>query len=256
MIDTHTHLYLPEFDEDRDQIIENAINAGVERLVMPNVDVDTIEPMLKLQSSYPEQIAVAIGLHPTSVDKNYLNNLQSIKQLLTKGEYCAIGEVGIDLYWDATFREEQKRAFSEQLHWAWEYNLPVIIHCREGLDDVLEVLENHSEELTTMIFHSFTGSTDDVTGIRKITDAYFGINGVVTFKNAQPLRDSLKEIGIERILLETDSPYLAPSPHRGKRNDSGKLSYIRDKVAEVLQLSAKEVDIITTENAKRVFKLK
>lgn len=255
MIDTHTHLYLPEFDDDARgaHAVERAISSGVSRLIFPNVDLTSVAPMLELAARFPATVSCAMGLHPTEVNDGWRDTLAQIYGFLADGTgYVAIGEVGIDLYWDKTFRDAQMQVFDMQVARADELNLPVIIHCREGLDEALEVMSGHKG--VPAVFHSFGGTNDDVAKIRRVGDYYFGINGIVTFKNSR-LREVLPEIGTGRILLETDSPYLAPVPKRGSRNESSYLPYIAAHIAQTLGITADEIDRITTTNAKTLFKL-
>ncbi len=254
MIDTHTHLYLPEFENDGGhQAVQRAIDIGVEKMIFPNVDLSTITPMEHIAGLFPENIHCAMGLHPTEIDTNWKQNLQIIfDRFNSESRYVAVGEVGIDLYWDTTYRKQQLEAFEMQVAKAVELDLPVIIHCREGLSETLSVMRNFKD--ARAVYHSFGGSIDDVHTIRNVGDYYFGINGIVTFKNSQ-LRDVLPEIGIDRILLETDSPYLAPVPKRGKRNESAFLPYICAHVAQSLNLISAQVDKATTDNAKTLFRL-
>lgn len=253
IVDTHTHLYLPEF-ESPSAAVERAIGAGVGHMVFPNVDLSTIEPMLALHKLYPDNTSVAMGLHPTEVGDDWESVLARIEsEFDSTCEFVAVGEIGIDLYWDKTYRLQQREVFRRQVNLAADRGLPVIIHCREGLDDVLDVLSS-VERLPTGVFHSFGGSVADVERIRSIGDFYFGINGIVTFKNSS-LRDVLPAIGIDRLLLETDSPYLAPVPHRGKRNESAFIVHTAAYVANVLCLSQQDVHDITTANASSLFNL-
>lgn len=253
IVDTHTHLYLPEF-ESPSAAVERAIDAGVRHMVFPNVDLSTIEPMLALHKLYPDNTSVAMGLHPTEVGDDWESVLARIEsEFDSTCKFVAVGEIGIDLYWDKTYRLQQREVFRRQVNWAADRGLPVIIHCREGLDDVLDVLSS-VERLPTGVFHSFGGSVADVERIRSIGDFYFGINGIVTFKNSS-LRDVLPAIGIDRLLLETDSPYLAPVPHRGKRNESAFIVHTAAYVANVLCLSQQDVYDITTANASSLFNL-
>ncbi len=253
IVDTHTHLYLPEF-ESPSAAVERAIGAGVGHMVFPNVDLSTIEPMLALHKLYPGNTSVAMGLHPTEVGDDWESVLARIEsEFDSTCKFVAVGEIGIDLYWDKTYRLQQREVFRRQVNWAADRGLPVIIHCREGLDDVLDVLSS-VERLPTGVFHSFGGSVVDVERIRSIGDFYFGINGIVTFKNSS-LRDVLPSIGIDRLLLETDSPYLAPVPHRGKRNESAFIVHTAAYVANVLCLSQQDVHDITTANASSLFNL-
>ncbi len=253
LIDTHTHLYLEEFQPDPAEVVTRAIKAGVERLIFPNVDLTTIEPMKQLCAQFPENCFMAMGLHPTEVKDSWQDDLLRIEiELNSETGYVAIGEIGIDLYWDKNYSKEQKTVLDTQLQWAFERQLPVILHCREGLDEILDVMDSRSGRLPMCIFHSFGGTADDVDKIRERGDFYFGINGIVTFKNSK-LRDVLPVIGIERILLETDSPYLAPVPHRGKRNESAYIKHTAAYIANVLGLTIDVVEQITTANAFDVF---
>lgn len=255
MIDTHTHIYLEEFDGDHDEVVARALENGISHMILPNVDLSTIEPMHTLHDKYPQCTSMAMGLHPTEVNSDYHKELEIVKQWLDARKYVAVGEIGIDLYWDKTYREEQKKVFDTQLHWAYDKNIPVIIHCRDGLDTIIEVFEEYSGELPGGVFHSFTGSVEDLQRIRKYGDFYFGINGIVTFKKSQ-IPIILPEIGLNRILLETDSPYLAPVPNRGKRNESANVLHICKCVASCLHVDENEVSIRTDENAIRLFKLR
>ncbi len=254
MIDTHTHLYLrDEFGDDAESAVVRALDHDVEHLVFPNVDLSTMRPMLELHSKFKHATSVAIGLHPTEINTEWRLTLDKIIDLANDIDFVAIGEVGIDLYWDKTYREQQILALDYQLHLAEELSLPVIIHCREGLNEVLMVFENYNGVLPRCVFHSFTGNKDDVKRIKSIGDFYFGINGVVTFKNAIDLRNALSDIGLDRILLETDSPYLAPVPYRGKRNESAYLPSIAAKISETLCVSVDEVKQLTTLSARDFF---
>ncbi len=253
LTDTHTHLYLPEFETDGcNSAVDRAIAAGVDRLIFPNVDLTTIEPMMTLASAYPDNIAMAMGLHPTEISENWQADLQEIISFLDKfpNKFAAIGEIGIDLYWDKSFREQQLEALAIQFNEANKRSLPVIIHCRDGLDEVLSVMNNAA--VPNGVFHSFGGTVNDVERIRRHGDFYFGINGIVTFKNSK-LKDVLYAIGIERILLETDSPYLAPVPHRGKRNESAFITHVAAYIAQILGMSFEDVAAMTNENAKKLF---
>ena len=252
MIDTHTHLYLHEFDEDRDIVVKHALDSGVHHLILPNVDLDTIAPMHLLHDKYPYCISMAMGLHPTEVNADWRETLKEVESWFATRHYVAVGEIGIDLYWDKTYHKEQKIVLDTQLHWAEEMNLPVILHCREGLDTILEVFDKYKGVLPKGVFHSFCGVPDDVKRIRQRGDFYFGINGIVTFKKSQ-IPDVLPEIGVDRILLETDSPYLAPVPNRGKRNESANIPHICRCIASHLGLNEEEVSQITDENAKVLF---
>lgn len=251
LFDTHTHLYLPEFDVDRDDVMTRAAEAGVGHMLFPNVDCTTVNPMRSLHQRYPACTHMAMGLHPTEIVESWQNDISRISDEFSAGDFVAIGEIGIDLYWDKTYVNEQMQAFEIQVGWAVDAGLPVIIHCREGLDQVLEVLSGFKGRVGG-VFHSFGGSVDDVERIRKYGDFYFGINGIVTFKNSQ-LRSVLPAIGTERILLETDAPYLAPVPYRGKRNESAYMVETARTIANSLSLDLDMIAEITTQNAKNLF---
>lgn len=255
MIDTHTHIYMPEsFPEECADAVDRAVAAGVQTMILPAVDRESASEVAALHASCPARTRTAMGLHPTEVGEDWQKELEDIIEILTPTSPVAIGEVGIDLYWDASNLQLQKDAFIAQLQLAKTLDLPVIIHCRDGLDVCLECLMQ-VDSLPKLVFHSFTGSPDDVRRIRQICDPYFGINGVVTFKNSGSLPDAVKEIGLDRLLLETDSPYLAPVPKRGRRNESAYLTFINSKIAEILNLSTDEIDRATTRNAKDLFKI-
>lgn len=255
MIDTHTHLYLSEFDDDP-ACVSRALDAGISDLVLPNIDLSTVDRLERFCDTHVGVSHAAYGLHPTSVNDGWRDALAGVRKALEASHHnVAVGEVGMDLYWDKTFAAEQMACFREQIAWARDLSLPVIIHCREALDETLAVLRGFGGHLPQLIFHSFTGSSDDVSRIREVADAWFGINGVVTFKNARPLRDALPGIGIERMLLETDSPYLAPAPHRGKRNESAWVADVCAKIADTLGLEFADVDRLTSANARYVFSL-
>lgn len=253
MTDTHTHLYMSDaYPDGGISAVNAAIEAGVDRLVFPCVTLDSLPSMQNLKNLFPDNIRLALGLHPTEVGDDRLTVLSRMEKMLP-GNFSAIGEVGVDLYHDSSRRSEQIDAFGVQLQWASEYNLPVIIHCREALAETLQVIDAHSGKLPKLIFHSFTGSPQDVEQIRQVCDPWFGINGVVTFKNAPTLRESLPEIGIEKILLETDAPWLSPVPYRGRRNESAHIPYICKKVAEVLDITPENVEKITDRSAEALF---
>ncbi len=253
LFDTHTHMYLEEFDSDRRESMDRAIAGSVTWMMLPNVDLSTIGRMKELHTSYPCNTVMAMGLHPTEIDNNWRTALTTIRDELYSGVgYRAVGEIGMDLYWDKTYASEQADALDAQLDWACDTGLPAIIHCREALNEILDLLDSRQGRIPQLIFHSFGGNTGDVEAIRKRTDAYFGINGIVTFKNSR-LREVLPEIGIDRLLLETDSPYLAPVPYRGHRNESSYIIRTAETVASAMNLPLKDVADSTTANAKRLF---
>lgn len=253
--DTHTHLYLDDFSPENEEVVRRAIACGVEKLIFPNVDLSTIEPMKLLHKSFPQNTFMAMGLHPTEVRETWEKDLAETEKELKENisDYVAVGEIGIDLYWDKTFIEEQKEVFRRQAQLAVDLDLPIIIHCREGLKEILDVLREMPVK-PKGVFHCFSGDIADVEAIREIGDYYFGIGGVVTFKKST-LKDVLPTIGIDRILLETDSPYLAPVPHRGGRNESAYIPDIAAFIAKELGMELSEVASRTTNNCDSLFKI-
>lgn len=251
MIDTHTHLYVEAFDDDRDSAIQNALNVGVTNFYIPAIDSEYHQRMFDLEKNYPEQVHLMMGLHPTHVKSNYKEELSLVKKQLSERSFSALGEIGIDLYWDKSYLDQQQEAFDLQISWAKEYGLPVVIHCRAAFEEVFEVLERHRGDTLYGIFHCFTGTKEHA--LRAIDfNLRLGIGGVVTFKNGK-IDQFLNEIPLQSIVLETDAPYLAPVPYRGKRNESAYLPLIRDKIAQCYQLSVQEISLITTQNALAVF---
>lgn len=250
--DTHTHLYSEAFDNDRDEMISRAIAAGVTRFFVPAIDSTYSESMYTLERKYPTHVFLMMGVHPTHIKDNYKEELDHVKQVLETRKFIAIGEIGIDLYWDKSFLKHQQKAFSKQIEWAKQYELPIVIHCREAFDQVFEVLDQHRSPKLFGVFHCFTGTLIQA---KQAIDLNFklGIGGVVTYKNGK-IDKFLHELPLESIVLETDSPYLSPKPHRGKRNESSYLPLILDKIAECYQLSSEEVAAKTTENVLQVFK--
>lgn len=255
MIDTHAHLYSDQLLPDIEGVIQRARSSGVERILLPNIDASTIETMMQLASTYPDEMVPMIGLHPTSVSQSFKEELEVMQGWLGKADFCAIGEIGIDLYWDKTFLVEQTEAFETQLQWAIDAQLPIVIHARDSFPEIICSLEKFKSSQLTGVFHSFTGGIDEVEKIEKLGDFMFGINGIVTFKNST-LSEVIPSIGLDRLLLETDAPYLAPTPYRGKRNESAYLGLIKNKIADILDLSPEEVDKRTTQNAIKKFRLK
>ena len=255
LVDTHTHLYAEEFDSDRDQMLANAMKIGVQKFFLPNIDSRSIPLMHDLVIKYPLNCFAMMGLHPCSVNETVEAELQIVKTHLFHEKYCAVGEIGMDLYWDKTFVEQQKKAFRTQIEWAIQLNLPISIHCRNAFDEIYEILREYCEPNKTNtlrgIFHCFSGNTEQA---NKIIDLgfYLGIGGVVTFKNSG-LDNVVAAIDLEKIVLETDSPYLAPAPHRGKRNETGYLVLVAQKIAEIKSCSIDKVAEITSHNAKLVF---
>ena len=254
LIDSHCHLYLEEFSSDIDDVILRATKAGVEKFFLPNIDSSTITQMNELASRYPGKFLPMMGLHPTSVKENYLKELERVEEEFSKGTYVAVGEIGIDLYWDKTFLKEQIVAFEKQIEWAKRMKLPVVIHSRESFDEIFEVIDRQNDRDLTGIFHCFTGSLEQANKIMAYGGFKMGIGGVVTFKNGG-LDKFLSQVPLEHIVLETDSPYLAPVPYRGKRNESTYLVEIVGKVAEIYDLTAEEVADRTTRNSLEIFKM-
>lgn len=255
LIDTHTHLYLPEFADDVNgdgtpDAVGRAVGAGVTHMIFPNVDLTTIQPMKRLAAAHPAHVSMAMGLHPTEVGDDWQEALHKIHDELLWGIYTAVGEVGIDLYWDASRRTQQMKAFDAQLSLAEERGLPVIIHCRNALDETLEVLQSHPA--VSAVMHSFGGTAGDAERILQTGSYYFGINGILTFKKST-LPDAVKAIPTERMLLETDAPYLAPVPMRGRRNESAYLTHTASCLAEILGIDMQEVADLTSDNARRLF---
>ena len=254
MFDTHTHLYAEEFDEDRKEMIQRALDKGISKFFLPAIDSEFHEKMLELEANYPNQIYAMIGLHPTYVKPETLEKeLQIIREYLEKRKFCAIGEIGIDLYWDQSTLEIQIKAFEKQIDWAIEMDLPIVIHTRESFDEVFEILERKKHSKLRGIFHCFSGNLEQ--GKRAINlNFLLGIGGVVTFKNGK-IDQFLHEIPLEKIVLETDSPYLAPVPYRGKRNESSYLDLVVGKLVNIYEKDFSEISKITDENALKIFKI-
>jgi TatD DNase family protein len=252
LIDTHTHLYASEFDSDRDEMIQNAIKKDVSCLFIPSIDSSYTQKMYDLETQYPENIYLMMGLHPCYVKENYLEELHHVETELSKRKFAAIGEIGIDLYWDKTTLDIQKKAFQHQIQLAKKYKLPINIHCREAFDEIFEVLELEKSDDLFGIFHCFSGNYEQA--LQAISyNMKLGIGGVVTFKNGK-IDQFLHQIAIENIVLETDSPYLAPAPFRGKRNESSYVNLVAQKLSEIYNISIDEMARITSQNALSVFK--
>lgn len=254
MIDTHTHLYSDQFDDDRAEAIARAVENGISHFFLPAIDSQYHEKMLALEALYPKQIFAMMGLHPCDVKpETWENELNIVENYLNQREFCAVGEIGIDLYWDKSTLEIQIQAFEKQIDWAIEKNIPIVIHSRESFDEVLEVLHRKKHPKLRGIFHCFSGTLEQAQEVISL-GFLLGIGGVATFKNGK-IDQFLSQIPLEYIVLETDSPYLAPVPHRGKRNESAYLPLIAGKLVDIYGVSFEEIDGITTENAKRVFGL-
>jgi len=252
-VDTHTQLYLEQFDEDRDQVIQNAINRGLKYMLLPNIDQTSFKPMHDLCGRYPQNCFPMIGLHPTSVKEDYEDVLAKVEQMLEKGIYCAVGEIGIDLYWDKKYQAQQEDAFRNQLKLAKKFKLPVSIHTREAFDEIYKIVSEEKTDGLKGVFHCFTGTTEQAKKIMDI-DFLMGIGGVVTFKNSKH-GEVLKDIPVEFLVLETDSPFLAPVPYRGKRNESAYTVIVAEKLAEIKGVTIDKIAEITSNNAVSVFNL-
>ena len=252
-IDTHSHLFLEEFAEDLPLVMQRAKAAGVSRIYMPNIDCSTIKPLLDTVAQYPDYCFPMIGLHPTSVNSDFREELKVMKELLDQSHpFVAIGEVGMDLYWDRTFINEQFEAFETQIQWSAEYQLPLVIHSRDSFEEVYQVIKRNEHKNLKGIFHSFTGTLEEAERLLQFDGFYLGINGVVTFKKST-LPEVLKNVPLERIVLETDSPYLTPAPNRGKRNESANVKDTLLKLAAIYQCSPENIAETTTMNALKIF---
>ena len=249
--DTHTHLYSEQFNEDRQAMIQRAKDAGVSRFFIPAIDSSYTESMLALEKENPDDVFLMMGLHPTSVKENYLEELAHVKKWINKKDFYAIGEIGIDLYWDKSFLKQQQEAFRIQIKWAKEKKLPIVIHCRDAFDEIFEVLASEKGDDLRGIFHCFTGTLEQAK--QAITyNMKLGIGGVATFKNGK-IDKFLHEIDLKHIVLETDAPYLAPKPFRGKRNESAYITNVIDKLVDTYNISYEEIAKVTTQNSKEVF---
>lgn len=253
LIDTHTHIYLEQFNQDRAAVVDRALDAQVSHLLMPNIDSHTVVSMMKVARDFQGICLPMMGLHPTSVKATWMTELEVIEGWFEKHDFVAVGETGIDLYWDKTYAAEQKEALSRHIIWASKFDLPLVIHARNSLNEIFDVLEAHSNLSLTGVFHCFPGTPEQAA---KALDMGFmlGIGGVVTYKNSL-MADVVRSVGMEHLILETDAPFLSPFPHRGKRNESAYLPYIAEKIAELKGIEQAEIARITTENANRLFGL-
>lgn len=255
MTDTHTHLYLADsFPDGGEAAVRRALEAGVERMVLPGIDLESVEPLLSLHDKFPLNTAVALGLHPTEVGDGWRHEIREIFDRGADTPIAAIGEVGIDLHWDGSHIVAQMDAFGEQIQMALDRGLPVIVHSRDALDETIDVVREFGSRVPPMVFHSFTGGIAEAERLLEAApEAFFGINGVVTFKNAVPLREAIARLDISRIVTETDSPFLAPVPFRGKTNESAYIPYIVKAVAAIRGIEEKDMAEITTKNSYRLF---
>jgi TatD DNase family protein len=253
LIDTHSHIYSEDFNDDIEEVLQNAYNNDVKKIVLPNIDSGTIKRLIDLSNSYPHVCYPLMGLHPTSVSKDFKEELSVVEYWLDKHKFYGIGEIGIDLYWDRTYIEEQKEAFQYQIRLAKSRNLPIVIHVRESFNEVHEIVKDEQDGSLKGIFHCFSG---DETEAHKIIDLGFfmGIGGVITYKNSN-LSQFLPKIDVRNLVIETDAPYLAPDPKRGRRNESSYLVYVAQKLAEIYQIPFKEIAEITTANARNLFEI-
>ena len=254
LIDTHTHLYSEQFADDRDEMISRAIDKGVEKFFMPNIDSSSIAGMKELVKKYPEHCYAMMGLHPSSVNTEYQQELEKVREELETGNYKGIGEIGMDLYWEKKYRKQQEAAFRQQIEWAKEFKLPIVIHCRDAFDEILSILDEVNEASLSGIFHCFTGTLEQAKHILAYGDFKLGIGGVVSFKNSG-LDKVVSQLSLNDLVLETDAPYLAPAPFRGKRNESAYLQLIAKKLAEIFNVSLDEIAEKSSINAMKIFKL-
>lgn len=251
LVDTHTHLYVERFDEDRDAVIKRAVSAGVEKFYLPNIDSKSIDALLQLERAYPDRCFPMMGLHPCSVKENWEAELAIVESWLKKRSFVAVGEIGLDLYWDKSFFPQQQAAFRQQIQWAKELNVPIVIHSRDSTQEVIAVLQEEASDELRGIFHCFGGSVAEANVIIEL-GFHLGIGGVLTFKKSG-LAETLKEVALKHLVLETDAPYLTPSPYRSKRNESAYIKLVAEKLATVKETTMEEVAAITTENATNIF---
>lgn len=251
-IDSHAHIYLKEFDHDREDVLLRSAERNVNKIFMPNIDHASIDNMLEVEFQYPEQCISMMGLHPCSVKKDFEKELYHVESWLSKRKFAAIGEIGTDLYWDKTHWEQQKEAFCIQVNWAKQHDLPVVIHCRDSIDQTIELVEELKDEKLSGVFHCFTGSAEQASRITRL-GFFLGLGGVSTFKNGG-LDKIIPDLDLDTLVLETDSPYLSPVPHRGKRNEPAYIPIVAERVATLMNISLEELQIATTTNAQKLFK--
>ncbi len=255
LIDTHAHLYLSQFDNDIDSVIKNAIDNGISKMLLPNIDSTTTQQMLSLSNKYPKNCFPMIGLHPCSVKKETVDKeILHVKEMLDKENFLAIGEIGLDLHWNKSTLEIQKKAFEDQINLAKKYKLPIVIHVRDSFNEAIEIVERLNSSELKGVFHCFTGDQKDAQRVIELQDFYLGIGGVVTFKNGG-LDKNIEQISLDHIMLETDAPYLTPSPYRGSRNESKYILNIAQKIADIYDLELKKIAEVTTKNAYNLFQL-
>lgn len=251
-VDTHTHLFVDAFDEDRTEIVQKAISSGVEKMLLPNIDIDTIDAMNELVKSFPSNCFAMMGLHPGSIKEDWQDRLEIIRKHLFTGDYVAVGEIGMDLYWDKTFVKEQAEAFRMQVEWAKELKLPIVIHAREAFEPIFEILDEINDDSLTGVFHCFTGTLEQANHVLAYGGFKLGIGGVLTYKKAE-LDKVLEQVDLKHLILETDSPYLPPVPYRGKRNESSYILHIAEKLTEVYNVPLSKIEEMTTASARELF---
>ena len=254
LIDTHSHLYLEEFDEDRAAVMERALACGVDRIILPAIDLKTLDRLLQMCQAYPEHCFPLLGLHPEELDTSYAQVLDQMKPWLDREDspFIGIGEVGLDFYWDQTYKKEQFAAFETQIEWAIQYDLPLVIHARAAHQELVSTLFKYKEERLRGIFHCFSGTEDECQELLAFPGFYIGVGGILTFKKST-LPQVLQHVPLERIVVETDAPYMAPVPHRGKRNESAFVRDTAERLAQVKEITLEEVARITTQNAEKLF---
>jgi len=252
LIDTHCHIASDQFDEDFEDVLQRSKDAGVQRIYLPNVDVPTIPKIIELADKYPDFIIPMMGIHPTEIGENYKEDMALVREWLGKRDFAAVGEIGVDLYWDKTHKKEQMLAFEEQIQMALDFNLPINIHVRDAFNEAFEVLESFERNTVKGVFHCFSGSKEIAERVFRLGDFYLGIGGVVTFKNSK-LGEVLKHTGLDRLVLETDAPYLTPHPFRGQRNDSAYLVTVAEYMSSLFGVSAEEVADVTSKNALKIY---
>ncbi|MEZ8105143.1 TatD family hydrolase [Vibrio cortegadensis] len=253
MIDSHAHIYATEFDNDRDEVVQRALAQGIDTILLPNINLDSIEPMLKTEATYPDVCRSMMGLHPCYVDGDVKQTLATIHSWFEKHNFIAVGEIGIDLYWDKTFKAEQEMAFITQLNWAKEMDLPVVIHTRDSIEETLTLLRKEQNGSLRGVFHCFGGTVEEAKAINDL-GFHLGLGGVSTFKNGG-MDKVIPHLDLSKVILETDCPYLAPVPHRGKRNEPAYTKLVADRIAQLRLLSVSEINEITTKNVKSLFLL-
>lgn len=254
IIDTHSHAYDESFENDIHDVISRAKQAGIINILLPNLDIESIKALNQLAEKYPQYCLPMMGLHPTSVTSNWESDLTKIKEQFLTHKYIAVGEIGIDLYWDKSLEKEQKAAFEEQLRWSIEFDLPVSIHCRNAISESVECIKNVGASRLRGVFHSFGGNAEELQSVLALQNFYLGINGTVTYKNST-LPQVLTATDLSRLIIETDAPYLPPVPYRGKRNEPSYTTYIINKLAEIYELNPEKVGEVTTSNAKSLFSI-